>query len=248
MIYYFSATENSEWVAKQLAKRTNDTAVSMTDVCKGKAPLRAECGQGETLGIVFPIYAWSPPKIVTDFLKKLKVDKKAYVYAVATCQSEVGDAFLWLRPYLRMDARFAVCMPNNFVVWGYGKNQEGYNRSIILNALKALDPIAGAVNGKHHVRRLPPEAMRGLKTFGIAPLFRLTRSDRKFHVDEKCIGCGKCEALCPISNIRMQNGAPVWLHKHCMQCCACINRCPTQAIQYGTATQNSGRYVFPECW
>lgn len=51
---------------------------------------------------------------------------------------------------------------------------------------------------------------------------------------------------CPISDIRLKNGKPIWLRRKCMQCCACINRCPVSAIQYGTSTRNGGRYVFPD--
>ena len=34
MILYFSATGNSEYVAKRIAAETGDTAVSITDCCK----------------------------------------------------------------------------------------------------------------------------------------------------------------------------------------------------------------------
>lgn len=94
--------------------------------------------------------------------------------------------------------------------------------------------------------RLPTEVLRGTKSFVIAPVFRATRSDRKFRADGSCTGCGTCGRVCPVSDIEMRDGRPVWLHRGCMQCCACINRCPEHAIQYGDATVNSGRYVFPE--
>lgn len=34
MVYYFSGTGNSEWVARQLAENTNDIAVSMVEMVK----------------------------------------------------------------------------------------------------------------------------------------------------------------------------------------------------------------------
>ena len=36
------------------------------------------------IGLVFPVYAWGLPRIVADFVKKLKLNKEQYVFAVAT--------------------------------------------------------------------------------------------------------------------------------------------------------------------
>lgn len=245
MIYYFSGTGNSEWVARQLAEKTHDTARSMADMVKAHI-VPPPIGENDVLGIVFPVYAWSAPKYVTDFVKRIKVHKKAFVFAVATCESETGFAFAWLRPYIRIHSRYSVVMPNNYVVWGYGTNNKAYHRRVIENARAALGPIAGSILARRKESKVSFTALPLLKSFVIAPLFRLSRSDRRFYADDKCIGCGKCEAVCPISDIRLVNGRPVWQHKKCMQCCACINRCPVKAIQYGNATQNSGRYVFPD--
>ena len=49
---------------------------------------------------------------------------------------------------------------------------------------------------------------------------------------DACIGCGKCVELCPLNNIRLENGKPVW-GKHCTHCMACICYCPKEAIEYG---------------
>lgn len=245
MIYYFTGTGNSEWVARRLAESTNDAVKSMADMVKAKETPEP-IGEHDVLGIVFPVYAWSTPKYVTDFIKRIKVHKKAFVYAVATCESETGFAFAWLRPHVHINSRYSVIMPNNYVIWGYGTNNEAYHRRVIENAKVALRPIAESVLARRGENKVPFTAIPLLKSFVIAPLFRLSRSDRRFYADGNCIGCGKCEAVCPISDIRMENGKPVWRHKKCMHCCACINRCPVSAIQYGNATRNSGRYVFPD--
>ncbi len=71
MIYYFSATGNSEWVARQLVGRTQDTARSMADLVKAKET-PALIGEHDVLGIVFPIHAWSTLKYVTHFVKRIE--------------------------------------------------------------------------------------------------------------------------------------------------------------------------------
>jgi ferredoxin len=46
---------------------------------------------------------------------------------------------------------------------------------------------------------------------------------------DKCIGCGKCEKLCPMGNITMNAGKAV-SGSRCTMCYRCINKCPKQAI------------------
>ena len=69
--------------------------------------------------------------------------------------------------------------------------------------------------------------------------------DRDFWVDAKCSGCGTCAKVCPVGNIVMAEGRPHWRHA-CVQCLACIQWCPTQALQYGKKTPNYPRYHHPE--
>ena len=50
----------------------------------------------------------------------------------------------------------------------------------------------------------------------------------KLRVDEdKCIGCGKCEKLCPMNNIKIVDKKVVQ-NNRCTMCYRCINNCPKQ--------------------
>jgi flavodoxin len=64
MIYYFSGTGNSKWVAEQLASKTADIAVNMVGLSVVPSI------DDQTLGIVFPIYVWGVPEPVLEFVKK----------------------------------------------------------------------------------------------------------------------------------------------------------------------------------
>ena len=57
------------------------------------------------------------------------------------------------------------------------------------------------------------------------------------------IGCSKCVELCPLNNIHLENGKPVW-GKNCTHCMACICYCPKEAIEYGKKSRNKPRYHF----
>ena len=68
---------------------------------------------------------------------------------------------------------------------------------------------------------------------------------KKYHVTDKCTGCGLCAKNCPDHAIQMVDGRPVWTKKKCAKCTACINRCPVGAIEYGKGTEGRARYNNP---
>lgn len=52
----------------------------------------------------------------------------------------------------------------------------------------------------------------------------------KLKIDvQKCVGCGKCAGLCPMKNLRMENGKAA-AGSRCTMCYRCINNCPARAI------------------
>ena len=70
---------------------------------------------------------------------------------------------------------------------------------------------------------------------------KAARSTKPFYVTQACNSCGLCARNCPAKTITMVDGKPQW-NKKCYQCTACINLCPTRAIQYRKATEKRGRY------
>lgn len=74
--------------------------------------------------------------------------------------------------------------------------------------------------------------------------YRFYAKAKKFYAKDICISCGKCQHVCPLNNIRLENGKPVW-GAQCTHCMACISKCPVEAIEYGKATRNKQRYLCP---
>jgi ferredoxin len=54
-------------------------------------------------------------------------------------------------------------------------------------------------------------------------------ADTSFEVNERCNGCGLCARICPVGNIEMVEGRPVWQHR-CETCYACFQWCARKAI------------------
>ncbi|MEG0832667.1 MAG: 4Fe-4S binding protein [Oscillospiraceae bacterium] len=47
---------------------------------------------------------------------------------------------------------------------------------------------------------------------------------------EECIGCGACEAVCPVNAISEKDGKYVIDADACIDCGACESGCPVSAI------------------
>ena len=65
---------------------------------------------------------------------------------------------------------------------------------------------------------------------------------KKFYATDDCISCGKCVNVCPLNNVRIESGKPVW-GDHCTHCMACICHCPKEAIEYGKHSHGLNRYT-----
>lgn len=82
MIFYFSATGNSRYVAERIAAATGDETISIPDRCKSDRFSFDETDK--TVGIVCPTYSWGLPSIVQEFLEKLTLrSRPSYLWFAA---------------------------------------------------------------------------------------------------------------------------------------------------------------------
>lgn len=252
MIFYFSGTGNSFHAAKTIADTQNERLISIAEeLDKNNESYVYNLKDNELLAFVYPVYAWAPPRIVLDFISKIKVNgKKPYVISLCTCGDEEGNATRVLQKALlkkgiHLDSAFSVRMPNNYII-GFDVDPEDLKQQKIQNAQKELEKINKIIKDrKSGVFGLVHGKYSFIKTSIINPLFNKFAIDtRNFYADDSCTGCGLCEKVCPIHTIKIDK-KPVW-GKECARCLACIHRCPVHAIQYGKATLNKGRYVYPE--
>ena len=238
MIYYFSGTGNSEWVAKELAFLTGD---EHEFIGYGNAPFA-----GTSIGLIFPIYAWGVPAPVEAFLKELKLSRTTYVYAVATCGSNCGNVDKQIENIIDhpVDAILSLSLPNNYIQGGDCDTDE-VAREKFKAAQPKLRDFAGKIAKKEKgVKMVTRGPLPGLMTDIVHPLFlKVASSDKKFSVNDTCTSCGACVNNCPLQNITLVDGKPTW-NGNCAQCTACINRCPQKAIQYGSSTPSRIRYYF----
>lgn len=245
MIYYFSGTGNSKWVAGELARLTGDEAQAIPPLMEHAAS-EGICLRGPRIGVVFPVYAWGAPDMVERFCRKLVPDRADYLYAVCTCGDEAGSAMKRLKRFFNWESAWSLAMPNNYII-GYDVDGSELEEKKIEAARIKLLRISQAIAMNTREYDVHAGFAAGVKTLLIRPLFNaFARRTKPFRVTGDCSGCGLCARICPVRAIQLEDGAPRWVRKNCAQCMGCINRCPERAIQYGARTASKGRYSFQE--
>lgn len=250
MILWYSGCGNSRFVADTLAHNLgDDNMVFIPEAARQNTTL--EFGADDVLGIVFPVYSWSVPKLVSEFLRTVRINgKPTYIFAAVTCGDETGLTEKHLRKdlakqNLQLDAFFSFQMPETYV------NLPGFKLDTPENANRKINAARISLP---ETARLIKERTKGnfdklkggssfLKSNILKPLFYgLLITDRKFNVSDACIGCGICAKKCPLRNITMQNDRPKW-NGHCTNCMSCYHRCPKNAINFGKGTLGKGQYT-----
>lgn len=248
MILYFSDTGNSGYAARRIADGLGEPLLCLNDRIKagGTAPVET----GERLVIVTPTYAWRIPRIVEDWLLHTELTGAKRAWFVMTCGSEIGDADRYNRRLCQ--AKGLVCMgtaqivmPENFIAMFNAPTVEEARR-IVAKAEPFIDRAIAAIRAGHMFSPPRKKLYDRIASSAVNPVFYpLFVKANPFTASDVCIGCGKCEKLCPLNNITLQNARPVW-GTNCTQCMACICYCPTRAIEYGKKSVGKPRYHFEE--
>lgn len=254
MIFYFSGTGNSTWIARELADFQQESLCFIPDEMKKEGDvLLYSLRPDEKIGFVFPIYSWGPPKIVLEFINRLFFEnyKKHYLFFVCSCGDDIGltrQVFTRLlkKKDLVCDAGFSVIMPNNYVLMkGFDTDPKELERKKLKGAIPAMAQINKIVAEKgKDIFQVKEGSFAFIKTKVINPLFnKYEISAKHFWVTDDCISCGLCEKACPVNNVTL-DVKPVW-GDYCTSCLACYHVCPKQAVQYGKATKGKGQYMNP---
>ena len=248
MVLYFSATGNTEFIAKEIAKRLGDECINLLDRIKTQnyAPIHSE----KPFVICAPVYVCEMPRFMSKYLKKQTFSGSKDVYFIFTSGGYCGCSGVLAKSLIkgknmvyRGHAEFT--MPRNYVVNdSYPMLERPEVEKRILGSYQQLDQVASDILSGNKLTARHVYLFETLITVPFNPVwckYKLTA--KEFYAKDSCVGCGKCVKLCPLNNIKLVDQKPVWGDR-CTHCMACIGNCPVEAIEYGTITQNKEPYNF----
>jgi len=263
-IYYFSGTGNSLYVAKELQK-----LIPEADLIPIAGVLKSDNikTKGDNVGFVFPCHGLTIPIPVREFLKKVSVKSSDYFFAIATRGGTIFRGFPIIDKFLNkqgksLNATFVINMSmNDPKLKSFTVPTKEELKDIEINVQQKLEVIKKTIIHQENYQ----DDISGV-TFSRFGLFNYIlerlipflvhrvagKVKNYFYSDSKCTGCGICEKVCPSQKITMEDNKPLWQRNvDCYMCYACLNFCPTEAIQIYSKiymksyTPERGRYPHP---
>ena len=166
MIFYFSGTGNTKWAASKLAAATREDLISIAPYMRADDSSHnlAEpfiLKENERLGFVFPVHGWRVPKLVREFISKMKILREP---SDASAENKAkADDSLKNRPFT-----YCVCTAGDSI----GLTIENLNEVISLNpSLQAL----GITEVLSSYSLIMPESYIGLPFMDVDPKEREIR-------------------------------------------------------------------------
>lgn len=174
-----------------------------------------------------------------------------YIFAAATFGGGAGVTFQTLRRIFRsrgldLSAAFGIHMPQNaflkpwerqdiiFAAWERRRDQICRRIADKKPGMAFRDLVRGVLLAPFNglTVKMSKKFLAGLsgepENAEIGRLIRL--ADAGFSSTGDCNGCGVCVQVCPVNNISLEEGRPVW-HGKCENCIACFNWCPQKAVE-----------------
>lgn len=255
-IYYFSGSGNSLAIAREIAGRVGGRLVPVVAALHGEG-IRSGA---ETVGMVFPVYDFKAPELFYRLVDRIEGIEGIRLFAVATYGICPKDALLKLEERIRsrggsLAAGWTVEMPHSGL--GYRAWSEEHRAALAeegrARAAEIAELITSRSGGSIEMKRIGADFLFTRRIFsavpGIASILRAVLfggwDALAFYADDRCNGCSVCVRICPMNNVRLQEGRPVW-GEECVNCFACLQWCPLEAIQAGPVTADMPRYHHPE--
>ncbi len=246
----FSASGNTLRVAKLFSERLSERGAECETVRIREDMAAPDVASADTLVIGYPVHGFNAPQNVADFAKGLPECENKVYYIIKTsgeplhvndASSRILDRILKKKGYIKR-GEFHYVMPYNMIfrhsddmaalMWQAARNTAPADADKIFAGEEAQLKAGLLAVMTRFVVAVEHKAMPYL-----GRLFKVKK--------EKCISCGKCAKLCPMLNIEMKDGLPVF-GKNCIGCTACSFNCPADAISIGVLNgwRVNGAYKF----
>lgn len=236
MIFYFTATGNCLYVAKQF----DENPISIAQELK-KEELQYE---DDTIGIVAPVYGGELPKIVRRFLERA-VFKAQYMFMVLTYGMNDSVSGEWAYYYAKgqkvnIDYIHTLQMVDNYIPAFDMNDQKVMGKKIE----EHLEEIKNEVKERKHFIPHPSDQSRELYEMASRRPANVNNGSQITVMTDKCVGCGMCTLVCPVGNFYLENKKAKRRSKQCEFCLACAHHCPQKAITTSISDKNpNARFI-----
>ena len=233
IIYVFSGTGNTMLVAEEYAASLGpETHIAAID--SSFMDLPSPDGY-QLIGIGYPVHAFNAPEIVERFARELKpsVHHDLFIFHTGGEGLHFNDtSSVRIRRILRKDFTILserhYVMPYNMIF----RHSDAMVKHMV-TYMRKLVPF--------HVSSILAKRTEGMR---LMPFSRIVSSVLRIEwlyaklqgptmrAGNSCTGCGLCARRCPMGNITMVNGRPVF-GRNCSLCVRCSFSCPVDAISIG---------------
>ena len=232
---YFSGTGNSRYAVEVFCDEYDKDAkaFSIEDVNVIEAVKREEM-----LVFAYPVQYSTVPKIMSNFIsahKELWKNKKIFIIATMGLFSGDGAGVLGrlLQKYgAQILGGLHLNMPHSIGDKKVLKRTLEKNKELVKKAEQKIKKAVRLLKSENPTQEGIGVLYRMAGFFGQRLYFghKTKKYSDKLRInEEKCIGCGKCEKLCPMNNIKVVDKKVVQ-NNQCTMCYRCINNCPKQSM------------------
>lgn len=255
IIYYFSGTGNTWWIAKELHQRLN--ASGLHSQCHSIEAFSWEAvpeqvKEADHILFGFPVYGSAAPRLMKDFIRQFPVAHPGQSISVFATQAlasgdtsyHVGQGLVQRGYQLKQAVHFRLM--NNLHIPRFKFYRPKNDHRVAKLQQKSLPKLAALVQALvedqtwitgnnpmgHVLGNLQRKYEDQLVTF----------ASKEFQVDKsRCLDCGKCIRICPMQNIQKQKGTYTFGDR-CMLCLRCYSQCPSCAILIGEGSRDEVKY------
>lgn len=251
-LFYFTGTGNGLHLAKSikshLEKQGDTVALTAINTLNLNQPILTSA---DRVGIIYPTYAMSAPRIIKTFAGSVQVKEDTYVFLYAhNGGGGSGGAITEVANRLTdrgitVSSSYETVFPSNSSIFKYtdeklaivlAKSEVTIKENVenIASHHKKIWKRSNAVREAtlklHHVVMSKFEDYMGFS---------------EIEADHNCISCGLCSKVCPLQNIEMK-GQPEF-KSNCEMCLSCVNNCPKKSLAYKKMNRESFKpYRHPE--
>ena len=237
VIYYFSGTGNTKWVADKFKDEFKDNNIDI-DLVSIENLYEKNNNEYDFLIFGTPVHAELAPKIFSDFINNLpSTDRKINCLLYCTLGAKKAGGLDAIRKTLKSKGyniliQDYIQMPNNYS-FAFGKEPSEIRIKELTERAERqiLNLVDRFIQGKISIKSVLPMRIVISKIIGREFLKLLPKISNNLSSTSECIKCGMCLRNCPKGNITFEEGHAIF-HSNCMMCVRCIHICPTNGIRY----------------